>query len=84
MTPVEIYSDRYMPGMDRQPKLRPQQPYDFFTNGVSSQLPPPGTIARPFSTAKAGEKRYIRSEYRSASVFKLTADRSAETVRRSR
>jgi hypothetical protein len=34
------------PDMDRQLKLRPQQPNDFFTNGLSSQLPPPGTIAR--------------------------------------
>jgi len=44
--PVEIYSDRYMPGMDRQPKLRPQEPNSFFANGVSSQLPPAGTVAR--------------------------------------
>jgi mono/diheme cytochrome c family protein len=46
LPPVEIYSDRYMPGMDRQPKLRPQKPFEFFANGVSSQLPPEGTIAR--------------------------------------
>ena len=32
--------------MDRQLKLRPAQPNDFFPNGLSSQLPPPGTIAR--------------------------------------
>jgi mono/diheme cytochrome c family protein len=44
--PVEVYSDRFFPGMDRQPKLRPQEPNSFFTNGVSSQLPPAGTIAR--------------------------------------
>ncbi len=44
--PVEIYSDRYFPGMDRQPRLRPQKPFEFFANGVSSQLPPPGTVAR--------------------------------------
>lgn len=44
--PVEIYSDALFPGMDRQPKLRPQEPNSFFSNGVSSQLPPPGTIAR--------------------------------------
>jgi mono/diheme cytochrome c family protein len=35
-----------MPGMDRQPKLRPQKPFEFFANGLSSQLPPPGTVAR--------------------------------------
>src|SRR5690242_1826545 len=39
--PLELFSD-----MDRQPKLRPQKPFNFFTNGVSSQLPPDGTIAR--------------------------------------
>jgi len=42
--------------MDRQPKLRPQEPDDFFANGVSSQLPPAGTVARsqPIQTI-AGE-----------------------------
>jgi hypothetical protein len=39
--PIEVFPD-----MDRQLKLRPQQPNNFFTNGLSSQLPPPGTIAR--------------------------------------
>jgi hypothetical protein len=39
--PLEIFSD-----MDRQSKLRPQKPFDFFPNGVSSQLPPEETIAR--------------------------------------
>lgn len=39
--PIEIFAD-----MNRQPKLRPQRPDDFFPNGVSSQLPPPGTVAR--------------------------------------
>jgi mono/diheme cytochrome c family protein len=39
--PIEIFPD-----LDRQLKLRPAQPDDFFPNGISSQLPPPGTIAR--------------------------------------
>jgi mono/diheme cytochrome c family protein len=41
------------PDMRRQLKLRPQQPNSFFANGVSSQLPVPGTIARgnPIPTA---------------------------------
>jgi mono/diheme cytochrome c family protein len=39
--PIEIFPD-----MDRQLKLRPQKPFDFMPNGISSQLPPPGTIAR--------------------------------------
>lgn len=54
--PVEVYSDALFPGMDRQPKLRPQQPDSFFANGLSSQLPPAGTVARsqPIETV-AGE-----------------------------
>jgi len=39
--PIEIFPD-----MDRQLKLRPQQANGFFGNGLSSQLPPAGTIAR--------------------------------------
>jgi len=46
--PIEVFSD-----MDRQLKLRPQKPFNFFSNGVSSQLPPAGTIAQstPLQTA---------------------------------
>ena len=40
-TPFEIFPD-----MDRQPKLRPQTKNAFFKDGMSSQLPVPGTIAR--------------------------------------
>ncbi len=39
--PIEIFPD-----MNRQFKLRPAQPNDFFPNGISSQLPPTNTIAR--------------------------------------
>ncbi len=39
--PLEVFPD-----MDRQAKLRPEKPFNFFTNGLSSQLPPAGTIAR--------------------------------------
>ena len=39
--PIEIFPD-----MNRQLKLRPMEANSFFTNGVSSQSPPPGTIAR--------------------------------------
>ena len=39
--PIEVFPD-----MDRQLKLRPAQPNNFFTNGLSSQLPPRGTVAR--------------------------------------
>jgi len=34
------------PDMRRQLKLRPQEPNAFFGNGVSSQLPVPGTVAQ--------------------------------------
>jgi cytochrome c553 len=39
--PFELFPD-----MDRQAKLRPQEPFKFMPNGVSSQLPPTGTVAR--------------------------------------
>ena len=39
--PLELF-----PAMDRQPKLRPQEPNRFFGDGVSSRLPVAGTIAR--------------------------------------
>lgn len=34
------------PDMERQAKLRPQKPNGFFPNGISSQIPVEGTIAR--------------------------------------
>ncbi|MBI2926350.1 MAG: cytochrome c [Verrucomicrobia bacterium] len=53
-TPFEIFPD-----MDRQPKLRPQTRASFFQDGLSSQLPVEGTIARgsayediPFNTGR--------------------------------
>ena len=39
--PTELFPD-----MDRQAKLRPMEPNHFFANGVSSQLPLAGTVAR--------------------------------------
>jgi hypothetical protein len=52
--PLEVFPD-----MDRQPKLRPQKPNNFFPDGRSSQLPVLGTIARgdpyedsPFNTGR--------------------------------
>jgi mono/diheme cytochrome c family protein len=44
--PIEVFPD-----MDRQLKLRPQTPNNFFADGRSSRMPVPGTIARstPFS-----------------------------------
>src|SRR5436190_10032339 len=44
------------PDMERQLKLRPQKENGFFTNGLSSQLPVAGTVARstPLQTANGG------------------------------
>ncbi len=39
--PFELFPD-----MDRQLKLRPQESFSFMSNGLSSQLPPDGTVAR--------------------------------------
>lgn len=53
--PTELFPD-----MDRQAKLRPQEPNHFFASGVSSQLPPNGTIARgePIQTASGAVYRF--------------------------
>jgi len=53
--PFELFPD-----MDRQAKLRPQVPFHFFTNGLSSQLPPDGTVARsqPIATASGAVYRF--------------------------
>jgi mono/diheme cytochrome c family protein len=39
--PIEIFPD-----MNRQPRLRPQTPDEFFADGRSSRMPVPGTIAQ--------------------------------------
>ena len=60
--PVYIFPD-----MDRQPKLRPQEPNAFFANGISSQFAVQGTIARgepyedlPVNTGKKpGTTNYV-------------------------
>jgi hypothetical protein len=39
--PIEVFSD-----MDRQPKIRPQTPSEFFADGKASRLPVEGTVAR--------------------------------------
>lgn len=53
--PMELFPD-----MDRQAKLRPMEPNHFFPSGVSSQLPPAGTIARtqPIETAAGPVYRF--------------------------
>jgi mono/diheme cytochrome c family protein len=53
--PMELFPD-----MDRQAKLRPMEPNRFFANGVSSQLPPAGTVARsqPIETVNGAVYRF--------------------------
>lgn len=53
--PFELFPD-----MDRQAKLRPQEPNHFFPNGVSSQLAPSNTVARSeaFQTVDGGVYLY--------------------------
>jgi hypothetical protein len=46
------------PDMEWQLKLRPQKPNGFFTNGLSSQLSVPGTIARSAPIEVAGHPVY--------------------------
>jgi mono/diheme cytochrome c family protein len=67
--PTELFPD-----MDRQAKLRPQEPNHFFANGVSSQLPPTGTIARsqPIETANGAVYRFEDSAVNTGRVTGTT------------
>ncbi|HEY3932610.1 MAG TPA: cytochrome c [Verrucomicrobiae bacterium] len=67
--PIEVFSD-----MDRQPKLRPQKPFDFMSNGMSSQLPPAGTIARsqPIQTANGAVFSFEDSPVNSGKISGTT------------
>jgi mono/diheme cytochrome c family protein len=67
--PIEVFPD-----MDRQAKLRPQKPNDFFPNGVSSQLPPAGTVARsePIQTAAGAVYRYEDSPVNTGKISGTT------------
>lgn len=55
-TPIQIFPD-----MKKQLKLRPQTPDAFFANGLSSQLPVPGTIAQE-KPLVIGDKTYFPFE----------------------
>jgi hypothetical protein len=46
------------PDMDRQLKLRPQEPNAFFANGISSQLPVPGTVPQSKPMIVNGKEVY--------------------------
>jgi hypothetical protein len=49
------------PDMERQLKLRPQKESAFFTNGLSSQMPIPGTVARSVAI-RVGDKEVFPFE----------------------
>ena len=51
--PTELFPD-----MDRQAKLRPMEPNHFYANGISSQLPPTGTVARSAAIQTANGEVY--------------------------
>ena len=51
--PIQIFPD-----MKRQLKLRPQTANGFFANGLSSQLPPPGTVAQEKPVTVGGRTIY--------------------------
>jgi len=51
--PIYIFPD-----MKRQLKLRPQTANSFFANGLSSQLPPPGTVAQSKPMNVGGKEVY--------------------------
>jgi mono/diheme cytochrome c family protein len=67
--PREFFSD-----MDRVAKVRPQEPNRFFTNGVSSQLPPAGTVDRsePIPTANGAVYRFEDSPVNTGRVTGTT------------
>ena len=67
--PLEVFPD-----MDRQAKLRPEKPFDFFTNGLSSQLPPAGTVARsaPIQTANGEVYSYQDVPFNSGKISGTT------------
>jgi mono/diheme cytochrome c family protein len=67
--PIEVFPD-----MDRQAKLRPQKPFEFFPNGVSSQLPPAGTIAHsePIQTVDGAVYRFEDSSVNTGKISGTT------------
>jgi cytochrome c553 len=44
--PIDLFPDWAFPGMEVQPKLRPQSTSAFFADGRADRTPPPRTIAR--------------------------------------
>ncbi len=67
--PTELFPD-----MDRQAKLRPMEPNHFYANGISSQLPPAGTVARSeaIQTANGAVYRFEDSAFNTGHVVGST------------
>ena len=67
--PFELFPD-----MDRQAKLRPMEPFKFMPNGLSSQLPPAGTIARsePIQTTDGEVYRFEEVAFNTGHVAGTT------------
>ena len=67
--PLQIFPD-----MEVQLKLRPQKDFGFFPNGMSSQMPVPGTVARahPIQTAKGPVMPYEDSPVNTGRVAGAT------------
>jgi mono/diheme cytochrome c family protein len=67
--PLEVFPD-----MDRQAKLRPEKPFNFFTNGLSSQLPSAGTVVRsaPIETVNGAVYSYQDVPFNSGRVTGTT------------
>lgn len=43
--PMDVFPEWAFPGMQRQPKFRPQSSSVFFADGRSDRMPPPGAVA---------------------------------------
>lgn len=67
--PIEIIQD-----MNRQFKLRPEAPDSFFADGHTSQLPPPGTVARsqPIQTLNGPVYPYANSPANTGLITGIT------------
>ncbi len=64
-TPIELFPD-----MDRQPKLRPQEPNKFFADGLASRLPVAGTVSRS-PGVQVGDEKVFRHQTHPFNTGKL-------------
>lgn len=64
-TPIEMFPD-----MDRQPKLRPQEPNKFFADGLASRLPVEGTVSSS-AGVQVGDEKVFRHQTHPFNTGKL-------------